>query len=147
MRHRKRTLKLGRSPSHRDALLASLACNFIEHRRIRTTLPKARLARSLVEKMVTLGKQATLSSRRRAIAVLRRKELVAQLFQDIAPQFGDRAGGYTRITRVGRRRSDGAEMALLEWVNIAAVSRKRKKPEEEKGKEQKEQKEATAAKS
>ena len=141
MRHRKSSVKLGRSPSHRQALLASLVGNFIQQRRIRTTLPKAKQARSLAERMVTLAKQNTLTSRRRAIAVLHDKRRVATLFSDIAPSCADRNGGYTRIVRIGRRRSDGAEMAYLEWVNLAPVVRKKKekpdKKEEGKAEEKK----------
>ena len=132
MRHRKRTKKLGRSPEHRDALLAALACAFIEEQRIRTTLSKAKLARSFAEKMVTLGKRGTLVARRSAIAVLRNKKAVAKLFGVIAPQCADRKGGYTRVVKLGRRSSDGSEMALLEWVNLAPVDKKKKPAKEEK---------------
>jgi large subunit ribosomal protein L17 len=113
--------------------MASLVCHFINERRIRTTLQKARLARSLAEKMVTLGKEGTLAARRRAIATLRREDCVARLFQDIVPQFADRAGGYTRIVKLGRRRGDAAPTALLEWVNIAAVNRKKKREKPKEG--------------
>jgi large subunit ribosomal protein L17 len=131
MRHRKRSKKLGRSTAHRWALISSLVCSFINEQRIRTTLAKAKQARSLAEKMVTLGKRGTLAARRAAIAVLRREQHVAKLFEKIAPQYRDRAGGYTRLVRTGRRGSDGSEMALLEWVNLAPVDRTRKaKPEE-----------------
>jgi large subunit ribosomal protein L17 len=131
MRHRKRNRKLGRSTAHRRALISSLVCNFIEEQRIRTTVTKAKEARSLAEKMVTLAKKGTLASRRRAIAMLRREPQVTKLFDKIAPQYRDRAGGYTRIVRTGRRGSDGSEMALLEWVNLGPIDRTRKaKPEE-----------------
>jgi len=116
MRHRKRTVKLGRTSAHRNALLGSLVCNLIEQRRITTTVPKARAAKSLAEKMVTLGKKGTLAARRQAIARLHRKERVAILFDTIAPGFEGRAGGYTRMLKLGRRQGDNAEMALLEWV-------------------------------
>ena len=126
MRHQKKSVKLGRSPSHRKALVESLVSNFIAERRIRTTLPKARLARQLAEKMVTLAKQNTLATRRQAIAVLQDKGRVSLLFAEIAPQFKDRKGGYTRITKIGRRIGDGAEMAYLEWVGLAYVDRRKK---------------------
>ena len=126
MRHRKNIVKLGRSSAHRAALLASLVCNLIEQHRIRTTVAKAKVARSLAEKMVTLGKRGTLAAQRQAVATLRRKERVSKLFKEIAPQFKDRPGGFTRIIRVARRCSDGSEMALLEWVNIAPVQRAKK---------------------
>jgi large subunit ribosomal protein L17 len=132
MRHQKKSVKLGRSPSHRKALVESLVSNFIAERRIRTTLPKARLARQMAEKMVTLAKLNTLAARRQAIAVLQDKSRVSQLFSEIAPQFKDRKGGYTRITKIGRRIGDGAEMVYLEWVGLAYVDRRKKEKTEAK---------------
>ena len=121
MRHRKKTIKLGRSPAHRDAVLASLVCSLIETGRIQTTLPKAKAARSLAERMVTLGKRGSLADRRRAVAKLRRAPMVSKLFSGVAPAFADRAGGYTRITKLGARASDGAERAVLEWTESIAA--------------------------
>ena len=129
MRHRKRNVKLGRTADGRKALLASLVCNFIEEQRIRTTAPKAKQARVLAEKMVTLGKDGSLAARRKAVAVLRDRRRVKKLFESIAPQYKERAGGYTRLVHLGRRGSDGSEMVLLEWVNLAPVD-KRRKPKE-----------------
>ena len=131
MRHRKNNKKLGRSPAHRQALLASRVCNLIEERRIRTTLPKAKLARSLADKAVGLGKAGTLADRRQAISILRQEKRVAKLFSEIAPQFGERRSGFTRITKLGRRASDGAEMALLEWVGLEFISKKKQKKTDE----------------
>jgi large subunit ribosomal protein L17 len=116
MRHRKKTVKLGRTSAHRNELLANLVCGLIEHRRIKTTVAKAKAARSLAEKMVTLGKKGTLAARRQAIATLKQEGLVRVLFDDIAPGFESRSGGYTRILKLGRRMSDSSEMVLLEWV-------------------------------
>ena len=116
MRHRKKTLKLGRTSAHRNELLANLVCGLIEHRRIKTTFAKAKAARSLAEKMVTLGKKGSLAARRQAIATLKQEGLVRVLFDEIAPGFESRAGGYTRILKLGRRMSDSSEMVLLEWV-------------------------------
>lgn len=116
MRHRKRTVKLGRRSAHRNELLANQVCALIENKRIKTTLPKARATRSLAEKMVTLGKKGTLAHRRRALAELRRPDCVKELFDNIAPVFADRPGGYTRIVKLGRRMSDSSEMVLLEFV-------------------------------
>ena len=116
MRHRKKTVKLGRTSAHRNELLANLVCGLIEHRRIKTTIAKAKAARSLAEKMVTLGKKGTLAARRQAIATLKQEKLVRVLFDDIAPSFESRSGGYTRILKLGRRISDSSEMVLLEWV-------------------------------
>jgi large subunit ribosomal protein L17 len=134
MRHRKKTLKLGRTSAHRDALLSSLVCNLIEYRRIETTVQKAKAARSLAEKMVTLGKRGDLAARRRAISILRRDDRVGQLFKDIAPAMKDRKGGYTRIMRTGRRSSDSSEMAILEWVNFVPKAPEPKTDEKGKGK-------------
>lgn len=114
--------------------MASLVCNFIREKRIRTSLSKAKLTRRFAEKMVTLGKKGNLHARRQAIAELRDPRAVAILFRDIAPQFSSRAGGYTRVVKLDRRSGDGAAMALLEWVGVSAVSKKRKKTA--KGKEE-----------
>ena len=116
MRHRKRTVKLGRESAHREAMLAGQVCDLIHCRRITTTLAKAKATRSLAEKMVTLGKSGTLASRRRALSKLRRIDRVKELFDEIAPTFAERQGGYTRIMKLGPRGSDGAEMVILEWV-------------------------------
>ncbi len=116
MRHRKKTTKLGRTSAHRDALMASLVCNLIAEKRITTSVAKAKAARSLAEKMVTLGKKGTLAARRQAISKLRLKTHVAMLFDTIAPPFKERAGGYTRIVKLGRRPGDNSEQAILEWV-------------------------------
>ena len=129
MRHRMDNKKLGRTGAHRKALMASLVCNLIEEKRIKTTLSKAKQARSLAEKMVTLGLRGDLAARRRAIAVLRRPERVAKLFEEVAPQFKERPGGYTRIVKLGQRDSDGSEMAFLEWVDTPIPDKK--KPREE----------------
>ncbi len=131
MRHRKKTVKLGRTSAHRDALLSGLVCNLIAEKRITTTLAKARAARSMAEKMVTLGKRGTLADRRRAISLLRQKDRVAELFSDIAPGYAGRAGGYTRIIKVGRRQGDNAEQAILEWVDRAVVAPKQSTVENE----------------
>ena len=127
MRHRKRTIKLGRTNAHRDALLAGLVCNLIHETKITTTLPKAKAASRMAEKMVTLGKKGTLAARRRAISKLRRSDRVGVLFDKIAPTFVERSGGYTRITKLGQRRSDGSEMALLEWVEGPVIRKKKKR--------------------
>ena len=130
MRHKVKGKKLGRTTPHRESMLASMVCHLIERKRIITTLAKAKEARSLAERMVTIGKKAiadenrSLALRRLAISRLRRKERVAQLFDEVAPAFVDRAGGYTRIVKLGRRRSDSSEMAVLEWVDTAAPASK-----------------------
>lgn len=132
MRHRKKTIKLGRSGSHRDAMLANLVCSLIAERRVTTTISKAKAARSIAEKAVTLGKQGDLPARRRAISLLKAdapsmKACVRTLFDDIAPGFAEREGGYTRMMKLGRRSSDSSEMVILEWVEAGAPAKKKKK--------------------
>ncbi|MFA7159483.1 MAG: 50S ribosomal protein L17 [Kiritimatiellia bacterium] len=132
MRHRLKSQQLGRKSAPRAALLANLVCALALTRRIETTLPKARAARSLAEKMITLAKKGTLAARRRAISILRNRRAVSAIFKDLAPAFKDRAGGYCRITKTGTRRGDASAMAILEWVGIAhADLRKKAKTEEE----------------
>ena len=133
MRHRKDTLKLGRTSAHLHGLLGSLVCNLILKRRIRTTIAKAKAARRLADRMVTLAKRNTLASRRAAVSRLHRKELVKNLFENIGPAFKDRAGGYTRVVRLGQRIGDGAEVAILEWVNYVPQPKAKKKEKKEKG--------------
>jgi large subunit ribosomal protein L17 len=124
---------MGRTSAHLEALLASLVCGLIERRRIHTTLTKAKAARRLAERMVTLARKGTLAARRRAVAKLRRRSVAAKLWE-MVPQFGQRQGGHTRIVKLRRRRSDGAELAILEWVDIAPlpVVKKKKKEKAEK---------------
>jgi large subunit ribosomal protein L17 len=122
MRHQKKTVKLGRTAEHRKALLANQVCSLIEHQRIKTTLAKAKAVRPLAEKMVTLGKNGSLHARRTALAVLRQKDAVKKLFDDIAPRSASRQGGYTRIIKLGQRKSDSAAVAFLEWVDAAEVT-------------------------
>ena len=121
MRHQKKTIKLGLTAAHRKALLANQVCSLIEHQRIKTTLAKAKAVRPLAEKMVTLGKKGSLHARRTALAVLRQKSAVTKLFEDIAPRSADRNGGYTRIVKLGARKSDSAPVAFIEWVDAPQV--------------------------
>jgi large subunit ribosomal protein L17 len=117
MRHRSKTVKLKRNASQRRALLANLACNLIEHGRIKTTLGKAKALRPVAEKLITLAKRDDLHSRRLAIAFLRQTETVKKLFAETAPASKERQGGYCRITKLGARMSDSAPMAIIEWVD------------------------------
>jgi large subunit ribosomal protein L17 len=117
MRHQKNTRKLGRTSSHRDAMLANLIASLILHKRVKTTLAKAKAARPLAEKLVTLGKNGTLHAHRLAVAKIGQKDAVGKLFKEIAPGFKDRHGGYTRIVKLGPRQSDSAPVAFLEWVD------------------------------
>jgi len=129
MRHQKKTIKLGRTAEHRKALLANQVCSLIEHQRIKTTLAKAKAVRPVAERMVTLGKNGSIHARRTAFATLRQKNAVKKLFDDIAPRSAERNGGYTRIVKLGQRKSDSAPMAFIEWVDMLEIVEA--KPEEE----------------
>jgi len=129
MRHQKKTIKLGRTAEHRKALLANQVCSLIEHQRIKTTLAKAKAVRPVAERMVTLGKNGSIHARRTALATLRQKNAVKKLFNDIAPRSAERNGGYTRIVKLGQRKSDSAPMAFIEWVDMLEIVEA--KPEEE----------------
>lgn len=149
MRHLKRTAKLGRTGEHRNAMLANLVCSLIKHKRVTTTLAKAKAARSVAEKMVTLGKAGTIHDRRLAAARLHQEDAVKILFNDIAPTQKERHGGYTRIVRLNQRQGDASQLAILEWVDVpvaVAETAPEAKPEKEarKGKEEKEAKAAEA---
>src|SRR2546430_16042185 len=153
MRHQKNTVRLGRKAAHRKALLANQVCSLIEHHRIKTTLAKAKAVRSLAERMVTLGKNGSIHARRIALATLRQKLAVKKLFDDIAPRSADRNGGYTRIVKLGQRKSDSAPMAFIEWVDMAegveekpAEGKKAKRKEAKTKPERKETKRAEAKK-
>ena len=122
MRHQKKTVKLGRTAEHRKALLANQVCSLIEHSRIKTTLAKAKAVRPFAEKMLTLGKRGSLHDRRNAISYLHQPKMVKKLFEEIAPRSAGRSGGYTRIIKLGARQSDSAEMAYIEWVDLAPTA-------------------------
>ena len=130
MRHLKAGSKLGRNPAHRRATLRNLVTNVIERERVKTTLTRARAARPLVERMITLGKRDTLHARRQAAAFLLTPAATKKLFADIAPRFADRPGGYTRIVHVGWRIGDGARLAVLELLG-SELKKKEKKPKKE----------------
>jgi large subunit ribosomal protein L17 len=123
MRHRKAGVKLKRNIGARRALLRSLVTSTILEERITTTIPKAKAAKPLVEKMITLAKRDTLHSRRQAAAFLLTPEAVQKLFEKIGPRFNQREGGYTRIVKLGWRKGDGAETAKLELVGSELVKR------------------------
>lgn len=116
MRHRKNGRQLGRNKGHRRALFRSLLTALFDHERIETTSAKAKELKVLADRMVTMGKSGTLATRRRALTFVQRKDVVAKLFQDIAPRFMTRSGGYTRIIKTRRRVGDGAEMVAIELV-------------------------------
>ncbi len=108
--------KLGRTTDHRMAMLRAMVTFLLENGRIETTVARAREVRPLAEKMITLGKKNTLASRRQAAAFLTRKEAVAKTFGELSEKYADRNGGYTRIVKIGPRRGDAAEMAIIELV-------------------------------
>ena len=116
MRHLKKTAKLGRQFEHRNAMLANMVCCLIKQKRITTTLAKAKAVRSVAEKMVTLGKSGSLHHRRLAAARLHQEDATRILFNEIAPVFKERRGGYTRIIKLHQRQGDAAPLAILEWV-------------------------------
>ena len=123
MRHRKAGFKLKRNVSARRALLRGLVTNVIEEERITTTVEKAKAARPLVERMITLAKQDNLHARRQAAAFLLKPEAVVKLFEKLGPRFNQRNGGYTRVVKLGWRKGDGAETAKLELVGSELVKR------------------------
>ena len=116
MRHRVGGTKLGRTTSHKMAMLRNMVTDFLDKERITTTLPKAKVLRPVAEKMITLGRTENLHNRRRALSFIRRKEVVGKLFSELGARFSARDGGYTRIIKLGQRNSDGTEMALVELI-------------------------------
>ena len=128
MRHRKHTFKIHRTSPHRRAMLANMTSSLLVEGQIKTTVVRAKELRRVVDRMITLGKRDTLAARRRAEAFLRRREIVRILFNDVAPKFADRHGGYTRILRLGQRGGDAAEMCLVQLV-YEAVAKKETSPE------------------
>jgi large subunit ribosomal protein L17 len=132
MRHLVKGRKLRRPTAHRLALLRNLVTSFLEKERVRTTLAKAKEARPLAEKMITLGKQGTLHARRQVMSFVRKEAVVSKIFDDLGPRFGQRPGGYSRIVKLGRRLGDGAHLAMLELVGSEFKKKEKKK---KKGKE------------
>ncbi len=145
MRHLISGHKLGRNPAHRRATLRNLVTNLIEKERIQTTLLRAKAARPLAERLITLGKRDSLHARRQAASFLQTPNATKKLFADLAPRFADRHGGYTRIIRVGWRIGDGAELAILEFIG-SELKKKDKKQKKQKVEEAPEEKEVAAAK-
>ena len=147
MRHRVKGRKLSRTSSHRKALMGSLATSVLKHKRIRTTVAKAKEARSVVESLITKARKDDLHSKRQVMKVIHDKEVVKELFSEIVPKIGDRPGGYTRVIKLGNRIGDAASMAILELVdyndviNKKAEEKKEKREEKRKVKAEKEQKE------
>ena len=124
MRHNKKGRKFGREADHRKAMLQNLVISLLTHSKIETTVSKAKEMRSLTERVITYGKNGTLHHKRLAFAVLHNHQLVKKLFDEIAPKYKNRAGGYTRITKTRFRRGDCAQMAYIELVEADAVDKK-----------------------
>ena len=121
MRHGKKVMHLGRKTAHRKSMLSNMACSLIEHKRINTTVTKAKALKQFVEPIITKAKSDTTHNRRLVFSSLRDKETVTELFRDVATKVGDRPGGYTRIIKLGNRLGDNASMAMIELVDYNEV--------------------------
>ncbi len=144
MRHAKDHKKLGRTVSHRKALLSNLVAALFEHKQIRTTVAKAKEARRWAERMITFGKRGDVAARRRVYRFIPHRKIVKLLFDEIAPKYENRNGGYTRVIKLGRRKGDGAEMAILELVGYEGVQIEKQQVAQEKRAERKKRKEEQA---
>ena len=129
MRHRKSGRKLGRTASHRKATLSNLSAALFERKHIKTTEAKAKETRRVSERLITLAKKQTVHARRLALRTLRQKDVVQLLFDEIAPRYAERPGGYTRVIKLGQRPGDGAHMAVLELVGYEMAKKKKKDKE------------------
>ena len=121
MRHGKKVNHLGRQTAHRKAMLANMACSLITHKRINTTVAKAKALKQFVEPMITKSKKDTTHNRRIVFSNLRQKDAVTELFRDVAAKIGDRPGGYTRVIKLGNRLGDNADMAMIELVDYNEI--------------------------
>ncbi|MGK0386064.1 MAG: large subunit ribosomal protein L17 [Patiriisocius sp.] len=121
MRHGKKVNHLGRKTAHRKSMLANMACSLIEHKRINTTVAKAKALKGFVEPLITKSKDDTTHNRRIVMARMRQKDAVIELFRDVAVKVGDRPGGYTRIIKLGNRLGDNADMAMIELVDYNEI--------------------------
>ena len=142
MRHKVKGRKLGRTASHRKATMISLATALLKHKRIKTTLAKAKETRGFVEKLITKAKKDDLHSKKQVMDYIKDKEAVKELFSEIVPKIGDRPGGYTRVVKIGNRLGDAASMAIIELVDyndiITAKAEEKKEEKETKAKKKKE---------
>ncbi len=149
MRHKKVNAKLNRTAAHRKALYSNVATSLFEHKQVKTTTAKAKAVRKTVDRLITFAKRGPLADRRQVLRTIPNRSVVKNLFDEIAPTYKERHGGYTRVIKLGRRKGDGAEMALLELVGYEGVlMEKHKSKEEEKSKKketQKAEKEKTEA--
>lgn len=143
MRHRVKGRKLGRTSSHRNALMRSLATSLLKHKRVKTTEAKAKEARIFIDKLITKAKNNDLHSKRQVMSVISDREVVKELFTEILPKIGERPGGYTRVVKLGSRVGDAAAMAILELVDYNDIANKKA----EERKERKDLKEKAKAES
>lgn|SRR5574341_795351 len=143
MRHGRKVKKLSRTKSHREAMLSNMVVSLFLHRMIKTTTAKAKALRPVAERLITFGKKGDLASKRQAFRILRDHAAVKKLFEEIAPQFASRNGGYTRVLRLGTRLGDGASLSLVELLTAKPIVEKGKKEKKAKVKEAQVQKEAT----
>ncbi|MCA9505628.1 MAG: 50S ribosomal protein L17 [Spirochaetaceae bacterium] len=123
MNHRKSGRKLSRTSAHRKALLRNMVTSLLEHEQIRTTDAKAKELRGVAERMITLGKRGTLHARRQALRTIRSKDVASKVFDELADRYRERAGGYTRVIKLGRRPGDAAPMSIIELVDREAAGR------------------------
>ena len=144
MRHRKTVSKLGRTASHRRALLANMASALIIYKKIKTTTVKAKVLRSYIERLITKARRGDLHARRIVLKHIKHKNVVKELFEEIAPKYVERPGGYTRITKIGQRRSDSTEMALIELLGFEGLYKQKKEESDKERKNRKEKKEKEA---
>jgi large subunit ribosomal protein L17 len=128
MRHRVAGRKLSRHTQHRELMFRNMVVSLLQHERIQTTLAKAKELRGWVDKIITLGKKGSLHARRHAFALLRNKEIVKKLFDEIVPRLKEREGGYTRVYKMGWRQGDGAPLSLIELVTFSPPEQKKKSP-------------------
>lgn len=142
MRHGKKVMHLGRKTAHRKSMLANMACSLIEHKRINTTVTKAKALKQFVEPLITKSKNDTTHNRRLVFSALRNKYAVSELFRDISQKIGDRPGGYTRVIKLGNRMGDNASMAMIELVDFNEVY-ETNKPEKKKSRRSRSKKTST----
>lgn len=127
MRHRKTGRKLGKTTSHREAMLRNMVTSLLKYEKITTTDAKAKELRKVAEKMITLGKRGDLHARRQALSFVRDKEIVGKLFNELSARYRDTTGGYTRIMKMGNRAGDNAPMSIIEFIQEAAPEQAKKK--------------------
>lgn len=146
MRHRKAGRKLGRTASHRKALMANLAVSLLLHKKIKTTVEKAKEARSFIERLITIAKKDTVAARREVRKRIRSRQAINELFQEVAPKYSNRSGGYTRVIKLGTRNGDTATLAFLELVDFEHYFKaKRDQAEKKKAAKEKKQEEQEKA--